>query len=118
MVGTVTLAEETSGSIKKLKAAWTSTAGGVASATSSKIYTGELLFVITDPGATAPTDDYDVVVNDDEGHDVLAGTGANRDTANTEYVTGSLGAVVNSTLGIRVTNAGDSKQGDLILFLR
>lgn len=118
MVGTVVLTEETSGSIKKLTAAWTSTAGGVASATGSKIFTGALLFMVTDPGATAPTDDYDVVINDDEGHDVLAGTGANRDTANTEYVTASMGAVVNSTLRLRVTAAGNAKQGTVIIFLR
>jgi hypothetical protein len=47
------------------------------------------------------------------------GQGANRDTANTEYVAGSnLGAVCNSVLTINVSNAGDAKQGDLYLWIR
>lgn len=38
----------------------------------------------TNPGATAPTDDYDIVINTAGGADLLGGAGANRDTANTE----------------------------------
>lgn len=38
----------------------------------------------TNPGSTAPTDDYDIVVNTAGGADLLGGAGANRDTANTE----------------------------------
>ena len=45
---------------------------------------GRLIAIETNPGATAPTDNYDVSVTDAEGHDVLEGVGANRDTATTE----------------------------------
>lgn len=38
----------------------------------------------TNPGATAPTDDYDIVINSAGGADLLGGAGANRDQANTE----------------------------------
>jgi hypothetical protein len=38
----------------------------------------------TNPGSTAPTDDYDIVINTAGGADLLGGAGANRDTANTE----------------------------------
>jgi hypothetical protein len=38
----------------------------------------------TNPGATAPTDDYDIVINTAGGADLLGGAGANRDAANTE----------------------------------
>jgi hypothetical protein len=38
----------------------------------------------TDSGTTAPTDDYDIVINTAGGVDILGGAGANRDTANTE----------------------------------
>ena len=47
-------------------------------------FDAELLSIITNPGATGPTDNYDIVVNDPNGLDVLQGVGANRDTANTE----------------------------------
>ena len=45
---------------------------------------GKLLAIETNPGSTAPTDNYDIALDDAEGHDVLEGAGANRDTANTE----------------------------------
>ena len=45
---------------------------------------GFLHKIVTDPGSTAPTDNYDVTLLDDEGVDVLQTTGENRDTANTE----------------------------------
>lgn len=47
---------------------------------------GRLLALVTDPGTTAPQDNYDVAVTDQYGADVLQGVGANRDTANTEKV--------------------------------
>ena len=62
----------------------------------------------TNPGATAPTDDYDIVINTAGGADLLGGAGANRDTANTEIVyptidstSGQKGCVpVNSALSL------------------
>lgn len=45
---------------------------------------GRLLALVTNPGAVQPTDNYDIVINDQHGHDVLEGVGANRDTLNTE----------------------------------
>ena len=47
---------------------------------------GKLLALETNPGATAPTDNYDIALDDAEGHDVLEGKGVNRDTATTEKV--------------------------------
>ena len=44
---------------------------------------GRLLQMITDPGATAPQDNYDITLTNG-GADMLLGGGANRDTANTE----------------------------------
>jgi hypothetical protein len=40
--------------------------------------------LITNPGSTAPTDNYDIVLNDEDGIDLLGGNGANRDTTNSE----------------------------------
>jgi hypothetical protein len=45
--------------------------------------------------------------------------GANRDTANTEQVLGSsLGCVANDTLSLVVSNAGDTKQGTVYVYIR
>lgn len=47
---------------------------------------GRLLALETDPGSTAPTANYDITIEDQHGHDVLQGVGANRATATTEKV--------------------------------
>jgi len=40
----------------------------------------------TNPGDTAPTDNYDIVINDADGADIAGGLLMNRDTGNTEMV--------------------------------
>jgi hypothetical protein len=45
---------------------------------------GRLLQIATNPGATAPQDNYDITITDGDGIDVLQGVGANRDTSNSE----------------------------------
>jgi hypothetical protein len=120
-VGTVTITEETFGSLKKIAWAWTSDAAGVVSGTlTTGAYNGVLERLVTVPsGAAAPTDNYDVTVLDEDGTDVLMGAGADRDTANTEQVlASSLGAVANDRLELRVANAGNSKGGTVYLYLR
>lgn len=47
---------------------------------------GKLLALETNPGSPAPTDLYDITLEDGDGHDVLEGVGANRSTTNTEKV--------------------------------
>jgi hypothetical protein len=119
--GTVTTTEVTHTSVKKLTFVWISTAGGVADGASTFAFDGQLIGLTTIPAAagSAPTDDYDVTVTDADGHDVLLGAGANRDTANTEHVaTGSLGGVAGSKLTVNVTNAGATKGGTVILRIR
>lgn len=43
-----------------------------------------LYTVTTDPGSPAPTDNYDVTLVDGAGFDILGGSGADRDAANSE----------------------------------
>lgn len=47
---------------------------------------GYLIQAVTNPGSTAPTDNYDLVINDADGADICGGALANRDTANSECV--------------------------------
>jgi len=114
--------------IKKIKWAWTtdSVGGAIADATAAGeinkttgYYTGIVTRLITDPGATAPTDNYDVTILDDDGYDVLMGAGVDRDTANTEQKLESvLGVCLNSRLRLNIANAGNSKVGVVILYIR
>jgi hypothetical protein len=120
----------TVGRIRKVIVDWTSddTTGAV-SGTTRKIV-GELIKGVTDPSATAPTDNYDITITDPEGTDVLAASLSkltDRDTANTEVayfgltdgtVNTSAFPVVCDELTISVANAGNSKLGQLILYYR
>lgn len=120
MAGTVVNTEITHRPMKLAKFAWTSSAGGAADATTSAVFTGKIEGLTTVPdGVAAPTADYDVVVNNADGVDVLMGGGIDRHTSNTEHVLGtSLGCVVESTLTLAVTNAGDTKEGVVYVWVR
>ena len=116
---TVTITEVTAGSMKLIAVAWISDATGDAVGTTSGVFTGKIQWLVTDPGATAPTDNYDITITDSNSVDVLAAAGANRDTANTEYVaSASLGAVVLSKLTVTIANAGNAKVGAIYLYVK
>lgn len=74
--------------IGEILTAWTAddTNGSIPSLTVNFPRDAQLLELLTNPGGTAPTDNYDIVLNDSDSLDVLQGVGANRDTANTEAV--------------------------------
>lgn len=120
MAGTVTITEVSHTSVKKVTFAWTSSAGGAADGTTTKVFDGRIIGFATIPDSgTAPTDNYDLTILDADGHDVLLGQGANRDTATTEYVSeASLAGVAGSTLALHVTNAGAAKLGVAIIWIR
>jgi len=124
-LGTVVITEEKIGTVHKVKFAWTSVDGGAnagkAVVTTTKAYSGEIIRLVTIPGAApdAPTDDYDVSVFDEDTTDVLMGAGANRDTTNTEQVlASSLGCVANDTLTLSISAAGNAKKGTTIIYIR
>lgn len=122
--GTVVITEEIFGPVKKISFAWTAGTGvdeGLATKTTEKAYSGEIIRLVTVPGSDgdAPTDNYDVVINDEDTTDVLMGAGADRDTANTEQILASfLGCVANDKLSLSITNAGDTKKGTVYLYIR
>jgi hypothetical protein len=100
---------------------WTSAADGSASVALPNV-NGWLIKAITDPGATAPTDNYDITLVDEAGADAAEGLLANRDTANTEtvytLVTGAATPVfLSGTVTFTVANAGDSKVGTCYLYV-
>ena len=123
MAMSVTITDAESKGITKIKFDWESdVSAGTATGTTPAPYSGKVLALVTDPGGTAPTDNYDITITDVDGLDVLAGQGANRDTATTEYVIDSdstpLGVVADTQLTINVSAAGNSKLGIAYLYLQ
>ena len=120
MAGMVVTTEETFGSVKKISFDWLSSAGGAADATTTYIYNGQLLRMVLFPDAagTQPTDQYDVLLNDADGYDLLNGQGANCSNAATHELTVGLGAVAGDALTLGVTNAGNATGGIVTVYLR
>jgi hypothetical protein len=105
MAGTVTLTHYALGYVRRIEAACTADAAdGSFPATALPAFEGRLVQLITNPGATAPTDNYDITLVDVDGADRLQGVGMNRDTANTEQA-----AVVFSGTALHpVVDAGET----------
>lgn len=88
MAGSITQTWYETGVIRKVVFACTADAAAATfpdTVLSTKI-DGYLLKIVTDPGATAPTADYDITIEDDEALDVLESQALNRHTSNTEFV--------------------------------
>ena len=85
MAGTVTITHYEVGLVRRIQVDWVADAAdGSVPATALPSIEGRLLALVTNPGGTAPTDNYDITLPSGEGDDRLQGVGANRDTANTE----------------------------------
>lgn len=70
---------------------------------------GYVFLVITNPGSTGPTDDYDIVLNDADGVDIMGGQLEDRDESNSEqavpYIDGVRGSrYVHGVLTPVITN--------------
>lgn len=113
--------EEKMSHVQKIRFDWTSETDGTATETTSEIYNGEIIRLVTIPGAggVAPTAAYDVVVNDEDDTDVLMGAGADRSNSAVEQVlAANLGIVANDRLSLSITNAGSGKSGTVIVYIR
>lgn len=129
MAGTMTEVRSFDGSqpravnmVNQIRLTWTADAAGAVTADTEAV-NGTILRVVFNPLADAPTDNYDVTLTDEDGVDVLAGLGADRDTANTECVfpvdtTSGLPFSVAGVLSLTIAAAGDSNDGEIILYVR
>ncbi len=101
--------------VKAITITWTSATGGAV--VQSFNMDGALVRMVTNPGASAPTADYDITLVDADGVDLLAGEGADRHTtaseqlfpANTPYHVGAV--------DFTIAAAGDEKTGTCILYV-
>ena len=124
-LGTVSIIEEDFLNIKKITFAWTSVDSGgdagKAAKTTVNNYTGEVIRLVTIPGTVGdqPSDNYNVIVLDSSGVDILMSNGLLRDQTSPEQVPQSLlGCVVDSKLTLSVNSAGNAKKGIVYLYIR
>lgn len=113
MAGTITQSYTSIGHIRRVTLTCTGDAadGSFPATALTTPIEGRLLKLVTNPGATAPTANYDIVLTDQHGSDVLQGVGANRHTTSTETAlivysgTGTHPCVDDSdTLTLTITN--------------
>lgn len=123
MAGTVTEKAEQSGKMGKLTLSWTADASAATvPAYTTKDFLGFVTMVTTNPGATAPTDNYDITITDSDGVDIMGGELANRDTTNTEQATPLVGATyrdrhVIGKLTLNISgNAVNSATGTVVIY--
>lgn len=89
-------------------------------ATTTTAIKGRVIAVETNPGTTAPSDNYDLTINDSNGADIMGGALTNRDTANTEMAIPLVGALA-APLGIPVDSvlsiisSGNTQSGATVL---
>lgn len=109
--------------LRLVSGAWTSDdATGAVSEAYSGVANGFVCLVVTDPGATAPTDDYDITITDSDGVDIMGGTLANRDATATEQAVPQIGNAygcrfVAGAFTVNITNAGNSKVGTVKVYV-
>ena len=115
--------------ITKLTIAWTSAADGSVNASvvdewgETVKVSGILMRVVTIPSAvTAPTDQYDIQILDNNSVDILNGAGADRSDASTEQMCPLVSSAVEvtiaaTTITLVIANAGDTKSGTVYLYL-
>ena len=121
MAGTVVVTEERDPhSISKITFDFTtSSSTGAADATTNEAYQGKVVLAEIIPGSTAPSAAWDVAVTDGDSVDVLLGYGTDMSaTATTIIKEDYLGACAGDLLTLAVTNAGNSKTGKVILYIR
>ncbi len=100
--------------IVKSTMTWTSSDTGAATGTA--YIDGAIVRVVTNPGGTAPTDDYDLTIIDSDGVDLLAGEGANRDTSTSEQIFPTNTPFHNGIVTVTIANAGDTKDGVVSIY--
>jgi hypothetical protein len=97
--------------IREIKLAWTAddSDGSVPTETIEHI-SGWIFYAVTNPGATAPTDNYDITITTAaDGQDIFGNELADRDTSNSEQVVPKIGnaygaVYVDDTLTFTLTN--------------
>ena len=82
VAGSIVVTTSRAGLISKYSIAWTSDAAGAVTENDVALKAGQIVQVVCTPGATTPTNDYDVTLTQEDGEDDLLG-GGGADCSNT-----------------------------------
>lgn len=125
MAGTVTVTRQPLVSkygkeMEKISVDWLSDASGNATVVIEELY-GYVMKAVTDPGAAAPTANYDITLIDENSVDALIGALIDRHTTTTEQVypvqSGASTPVhVFGDHTFTVANAGNAKNGTCVFY--
>jgi len=119
MAGSLTvnehIAPKRNGILGKLKFTWTCDASGNVNGIDLPPINGLIERVATNP-TDGPTANYDIVLNDEDGIDVMGGGLADRHTTTSEQVIPTSKPAVVGVLTPVVTNAGVSKTGVIQIY--
>ncbi len=100
---------------------WLSDASGDSTDTTAETQeiVGHVSRVVTvpDSGGTQPSANYDIVLNDAQGVDVLSAGGANRSQTAAEDIEPDPPIIVVGTLALVVSNAGNVKGGTVYVYV-
>jgi hypothetical protein len=127
--GTVTVKRGTTpNGMETVLFTWIANSGGTVPATSTlgnwpSYNAGCISKVNTNPGSTAPTDNYDITLTDSDGIDLMGGELANRDTANSEVAVPKVDTVfgcvvVTEAFTLNISgNSVDSATGTVTVYI-
>ena len=112
--------------VYRLTYTWTGDAsdGSIPATTSTWAIDGYVILVVTNPGTTKPTDNYDITLTDTDSVDVMGGELANRDNTNTEQVVPKIDTVyggrwVSGHLILTITNQSvNSALGTVVVYIQ
>jgi len=127
-VGTVVVKKPYERGLQVIHCDWTSTAGGAVTVAITGLFGTVERAAFAPVAAASPSTNYDVVITDLTGYDILATLGANRSATAVENVVPKIATVVSSatthekvvtggTLSLAITNAGAAKQGKFTLYV-
>ncbi len=101
--------------LRTITVTWTSSDLGAA--TDTVYMEGAIVRVVTNPGATAPTADYDITFVDANGVDIMSGTLADRHTSTSEQVIPATPPFHTPSFTFTLANAGDTKDGVCVIYV-
>ena len=110
----------------KIVFSWTADAsdGSVPATATTQTIDGYVVLVITNPGGTAPTDNYDITLTDADSVDIMGGALGNRDTSASEHAVPKIGDIyggrwVTGTITLNITNNSvNSATGTVTIYVQ
>lgn len=118
VAGTIVTTYDQFRTIKQVTLAWTCDSSGDVNGLFTKSLSGIIERVTQIPGVSTPTTLYDIALNDADDVDVLAGDGDDQTVTGPTTFYPTKPAPVNSKLELVITNAGNAKNGTVVLYYR